>query len=126
MTTQWIATRTLTDDNGAKIEVRIGLPGQVSLEEWRCPLRIGSEPICYVHGMDAVQVLQLAFEKVRIDLQQLGRFTWEGGEPGDHGFTRGLPSYFGFPFYQRMEQIVDNEVQKLVDDLKKRPKSSQP
>ncbi|WP_438032182.1 hypothetical protein [Sorangium sp. So ce204] len=54
------------------------------------------------------------------------RVSWEGGEPVDTGFPKLMHHAFGFTFSQRMEQLIDEEIQKLVDEKKARAAEGSP
>jgi hypothetical protein len=120
MTQQWIATRTLTDSGGNEIEVRIGTPEIAPKGEWQCPIQIGTDPVAYGRGVDGFQALVMGLELIRVTLAKHGTFTWVGGEPGDPGFPRTLPSYFGFAFYQKLDQMIDAEVATFAAEAQKR------
>jgi len=60
-----------------------------------CPYQIlgtGDEKVRYAGGVDAVQALQLAMEKIgaelyfKLDRQLGGKLRWEAGQQGDLGF----------------------------------------
>jgi hypothetical protein len=80
----------------SKITVIIGKPQEYpGTSDYYCPIQIkgtGSEKVEYAVGIDAVQAIQLAFKWAGATLSHLnntfgGRLRWEGGEPGDFGFT---------------------------------------
>jgi hypothetical protein len=65
----------------------------------------------YGHGIDSIQALVNALEGIRSRIQRSGKkWTWEGAEPGDSGFSRMLPSLFGLDFYNRLERILEREM----------------
>jgi hypothetical protein len=62
-----------------------------------------------------------ALHAIRYALDASGvRVSWEGGEPGDAGFPKLMHYAFGFGFSQRMEQLIEEEIQKLVDEKQAR------
>ena len=118
----WIAKRTLYDTQGRPIlEVRLGIPSEVSLVEWQCPLLIvepGQPEVPDAgHGNDAFQALQLALEHIRVKLAARGEgLRWESGEPGDTGFYRTVPTFFGMLFARKLETQIDREVERFSHD----------
>jgi Domain of unknown function (DUF6968) len=91
-----IAKRELLFGNGEKVVVRIGKPQLLEGEAFYiCPYRIfglGSSNLRFAPGgLDSVHALQLAFQKIGIELRVLveahgGTLWWEGGADGDIGF----------------------------------------
>jgi hypothetical protein len=79
-----------------KIVVRIGKPKLLEGESfYTCPYRIlgiGNNRLRFASGgLDSVHALQLALEKIGIELHVLntaygGSLRWEGGAEGDVGF----------------------------------------
>ncbi|AUX23766.1 hypothetical protein SOCEGT47_042960 [Sorangium cellulosum] len=116
-----IAERRLTvvDDPGRSVVIAIGQPLEVQPGEWACPFTIRGIPEPRSDrglGIDGVSALLNALHAIRFALEASGvRVSWEGGEPGDTGFPRLMHYAFGFAFSQRMEQLIDEEIQKLVD-----------
>ncbi len=89
-----IATRVL-QANDRKITVVIGRPEKFPEgEDYYCPYQIlgfGNERVRYAGGVDAVQALQLALQKIGADLYtsqeaQSKQLAWVGGNLGDLGF----------------------------------------
>lgn len=65
--------------------------------------------------MDALQALQLALEAIRTTLERNGKvLSWSGGEPGDTGFTRSVPTFYGLDFARRLERLIDHEVERFA------------
>lgn len=97
-----IATRILrlkdeNEEHEREIHIRIGkpLPFQDS-PDFYCPYQIigvGSEKIKYAGGIDAIQAIQLALDRIGAELYnskeaQSDQLRWEGDEKGDLGFPR--------------------------------------
>lgn len=127
---QWIATRPLTSDDPAQpqAEVRLGVPEFVATYEWRCAYQVdlgpGKDAVRHAYGVDAFQALTLALVGIRVHLETSGfTFTYEGGEPGDHGLPSFIPQFYGLEFAQRMEQLVTEETEKYATQLINRARS---
>jgi hypothetical protein len=116
-TAQWIATRTLTDDKGDEVIVKIGVPERVDEHEWKCPLQIG-ETTKYAHGTDSMQALILAHEGTRVELEKLGPHSWV--EPDFHGLPRLVPIFFGAAFTRKVEEMIDRELEAFGEAARKR------
>jgi hypothetical protein len=114
-----VARRTLRTEGGKEVEVTISEPVRARPDEWECEFRISGlarEIVARAPGVDSVQALLLAFEGVRAHLAREGeRLTWAGGEPGDFGIPRSIPSAFGLEVEKRLAQLVDDEVIRLVE-----------
>lgn len=90
-----IATRELTLGGNKAVVVRIGKPQRPRGDEfYACPYHISSlglDWLSYGTGVDFVHALQMALEKIGIELRVLsdahgGKLHWEGGAEGDVGF----------------------------------------
>ncbi|HET6147919.1 MAG TPA: hypothetical protein VFH68_10340 [Polyangia bacterium] len=88
--------------------------------DWECPFHIGLPPdagIEFGHGIDAFQALIQAIEGIRTRLEQRRRqFTWRGGEPGDAGFPRLVPMFYGRQFAERINKLIDDEVLRFASN----------
>lgn len=119
----WIAQRTLYDTQSRPaLEVRLGIPYEVSPVEWQCPVLIVEPGHPEVrdagHGNDAFQALQLALEHIRVKLAAHGEvLRWDSGEPGDTGFYRTVPIFFGIDFARKLEMHIDREVERFAYGL---------
>ena len=114
-----IATTILREEaTRRRITVSLGKPRKVGDGDWACQYRIrrlGRSETSEAHGFDAVQALVLALESVRIALDRSGRrFSCLGGEPGDTGFPRYVPSAFGPKFAKRLGRLIDREVKRFA------------
>ena len=82
MNASWIATRSLLavrpDGQELAITLRIGVPYEITPEEWACPVAMEGfrERLPDVHGIDAWQTIQLV---QNLQAQLLGYFIEEGG-----------------------------------------------
>lgn len=107
-----------------RIIVSLGRPRKVADGDWVCPYRIrglGVSKVRHAHGFDAVQALVLAIESVRVTLDRSGRrFSCLGGELGDTGFPRYVPTAFGPEFARRLSRLIDREVQRFARLIEKR------
>jgi len=89
-----IATRTLSAGSD-DVVVTIGKPELFKDgNDYYCPYAIdflGKKKMSYAGGADAVQAIQLAMQKIGVDLAYLKTpsnepISWIGGGPGDTGF----------------------------------------
>jgi hypothetical protein len=107
-----------------RIVVSLGKPRRVGEGDWVCPYRIrglGANGAQEAHGFDAVQALVLAIESVRITLERSRRhFSCLGGEQGDTGFPRYVPTAFGPAFAKRLSRLIDREVERFARLSEKR------
>ena len=66
------------------------------------------------HGIDSIQALLMALEGIRTKLEQSStRLAWEGGDPGDTGFARFVPTFFGLSFSGRINRLINREVRRF-------------
>lgn len=100
------------------VTVRLGKPRKVRGGDWACPYQIsglGRAKVHYAYGVDALQALILAIEGIRTALEKTGRrLSWVGGEPGDTGFPRFVPTFFGLDFSKRLNKFLDQEVRRFA------------
>lgn len=121
-----IATRTLRQTSSTRIvQVQIGKPEQhKNKKEWACEFQIvglGEDRIRSARGVDSLQALILALEGIWHSLERSGRsLTWIGGEEGDHGVPRAVPTFFGRQFAVRIGKFVDKEIAKFGRSKRKR------
>lgn len=120
MSNQWIATRILSDVSGDKMEISIGTPSSFTATEWTCSVRVvdaGKEQLLTARGADAFQSLMLGLELIRTHLSRTGKtWTWMG-EPGDHGFPRYVPYFYGVAFSDKLGKMIDDEVEQRAQDI---------
>lgn len=114
-----IAVRQLSGAGSRKVTVSLGKPRRMKRgEDWECPFRIrglGGSAVQYGYGVDAIQALTTALEGIRVTLERSGkRLSWIGGNPGDSGFERPVPSALGVDFSRRLNRIIDREVAQFV------------
>ena len=97
------------------VTVKLGKPRRSKEIDWECPFSITGlriRGIQYGRGVDAIQALYMALEGVRVLLERSGaRLTWIGGQPGDAGFYRFVPKFFGPKFSKRLDRVIDREVE---------------
>jgi hypothetical protein len=68
------------------------------------------------HGVDALQALLLAIEGIHLALSRSGqRLNWIT-EPGDTGIPRFTPTSFGLVFRQRVERMLDDEIERHAEE----------
>lgn len=127
-----IAKRTLSWSDGRKgaVEITFCRPQRDVHEggDWVCRFQVqglGSSRIRSAHGIDALQALLNAYEAVRVYLEpHLPRLAWDAGGPGDVGFVRMLPTFFGPAFSARLSRLVDSEIRRFVTRLKQKNAAS--
>lgn len=123
MNPHFIATRVLKlqENPQQQIEVQLAEPEQVSELEWRCAYRVPfqkTDPTYYAYGVDSFQALLMALTGIRAHLDaKKETFLWLSEEPGDHGFPKWIPQIFGVGFSQKLEQMVDAEVENFALQL---------
>jgi hypothetical protein len=125
---RWIAERRLErrDAVGGVVVVRIGSPELSPGDEvWRCPfaiLGLGDDSIQFGKSIDSMAALQNALIGIRCKLVQSGvPLRWEGfpeDSENDTGFQMTMPSGFGLAFEQRMEKMIEAEIEELVRPLR--------
>jgi len=109
-----LARRRLFDvDSGKGFTVWLGRPRRMR-RDWECPFHIGLPPnvgVEFGHGIDAFQALSQSLEGIRTRLEQRGRrLSWRGGDPGDAGFPRVVPMFYGRSFSEKVNKLIDDEV----------------
>lgn len=118
---EFICARELTvgsADVKQTVSVMLGKPRAVSEGEFVCPFQItgtGAADVQYAHGIDCLQALLMAIEGIRTSLEKSGlKFTWAGGEAGEHGIPRFVPAFFGAEFSRRIEKMIDHELHQFA------------
>lgn len=81
--------------------------------DWMCSVLIEGIPRerrRRIHGVDAVQAIQLAmlYARHRLDATRLP-LTWLDGEPGDIGLPLSAPTEWGPDFQRRLERYLRRE-----------------
>lgn len=114
---EFLCVRELTYEtpSGSKtVKVALGRPQQKGEGEYVCPFQIaglGNSEVQYAYGIDCFQALTLALDGIRFNLEKSGQsFTWAGGDKGEHGFPRFVPSAFGLEFTRHLDEIIESEV----------------
>jgi hypothetical protein len=121
---EWMVSRTLIDeDSGAEVVVALGRPQQVSDGEWSCAFSVNAgspERTQQAHGIDAFQALLVGVEGIHWALSRSGqRLSWIT-EPGDPGIPRLTPMMFGLAFRQRVERMLDDEIECFAEEGRRR------
>jgi hypothetical protein len=121
---EWIVSRTLIDgDSGAEVVVALGRPQQVRDGEWSCAFSsdvASSEHTQQAFGVDAFQALLVAIEGVHWALSRSGRRLNWIAEPGDTCIPRLTPTSFGLAFRQRIERMLDDEIERHAEEGRRR------
>ena len=119
-----IATRELqAEGSGRKRMVTIWQPQRLNELDWVCAYRVtGMRRPKRAIGGDAVQALIDALMGIRSALNETpGRYTWLGGNPGEHGIPQIVPDGFGPRWDAHIERVIDRELTKFVEaELRRR------
>lgn len=120
----WIAERRLErrDAVGGIVIVRIGSPElDLPHDNWRCPFMfegLGDDSIHYGKSIDSMAALQNALIGIRQLLERTGiPLRWEGFDEDLTGFPRDVPWDFGLAFYNKLDKIIDTEIEVYMRDL---------
>lgn len=124
-----VAIRELYDKElSRKVVVKIGKPRRVRRGEWICPyvvIGLDSDEIRYVYGIDAVQALLMSLEGARATLEGAKKeLRWVGGDSGDTGFPRAIPTFFGSEFSRKLDLTIEKEVRRFARAVGKRKRGS--
>ena len=101
---------------GREIVLTIGRP-RASRGDWACTVLIegtAKPQRRRIHGIDAMQAIQLAMVYARQQLDASGlSLTWLDGEPGAVGLPRPVTDCWGLDFQRKLERHMDREVKRL-------------
>jgi hypothetical protein len=127
-----IAVRRLSvvGEPGREIVITLGKPRpEPDPSVWMCSFLVEGIPKArrrVARGVDSLQALQNAIEAARHLLNTCGVVcTWHGGEPGEIGLPRPVPTFEGSGFAERIERYIDREMKKFLDLAKARSKARQ-
>jgi len=126
LTQKFIVTRKISrlDSEGKPVLVRVGKPRKVSVSEWECAFHIsniGMDEINYGLGIDGLQALIQAIEGVRVFLEKSGyEFSWDGGEEGDTGIPRYVPTFYGKNFTEHLYKLIDSEIELFAQSAERK------
>ncbi len=101
---------TVAGEPGREVVLTLGKP-RPSLGDWACSVLIEGLPRARrrrVHGVDALQALQLAMQHARAELDASGLdLLWlDPHTPGDVGLPLLAPVGYGLPFQRRVERYM--------------------
>jgi hypothetical protein len=110
-----------------EIVIKVGKPRRDPdpTGDWMCSYFVEGLPQArrrYAHGIDSLQALQMAIEAARAAILASGlSCTYAGGEPGDMGIPRTIPTFGGAAgdFAPRIERYLDRELKRLAARVKK-------
>lgn len=113
-----VAERSLrTAGAGRAVKLRLGMPRPLPKSDWECPYQIvglGKSQPKVAYGLDGLQALLMAVEALRVRIEKSAkRLTWEGGEDGDNGLPRVIPTFFGLSFAEKLSELIDREVERF-------------
>jgi hypothetical protein len=107
-----------------RVVLTIQVPERVGSSEWTCRVRIQGlggawERPRAIHGIDALQALQLAVQVAQVALEQsASRLAWLGA-PGDLGLPRFIPS-LPPPYRARVNAAIDREQRRYAAAQRRR------
>jgi hypothetical protein len=105
-----------------KVIVRIGKPVRESSGEWGCPHRIeglGEASVEVTYGVDSMQALQLAMDRVRAILgESAERVAWFGDEQLGSGMPRTVPVILPRSYAVAVEEMIDRTLARWSEDMK--------
>ena len=114
-----VAERSLRTADAAvrSVQIRLGMPRPSPKGDWECPYQIvglGRSRPQLAYGLDGIQALLMALEALRVTIEESGkRLTWQGGESGDNGLPRVVPTFFGLSFAHRVSKLIDQEIERF-------------
>jgi hypothetical protein len=118
---EFLCERELTtgaSDDSKTVKVSIGKPEKANENEFACPFRItglGNSDVQYGRGIDCFQALIMALEGIRASLERAGNsLTWAGGQQGEHGFPRFVPSFYGVDFSRHIDELIETEIRRFA------------
>jgi len=128
-----MAERTLTRAGleDALVHIRVGRPRKDrATGDYFCPFSLeglGNRTNHEAWGIDSMQALQNALQAIRLALApHVSSLKWEGGQDGWLGFTKAIPDLFGPTFTQRLEGMVDREVERFARTQEAAHRRTQP
>lgn len=110
---------------GREIVITVGKPRPApEPETWACSYLVEGLPNVrrrVAYGGDSLQALQMAIEGARQVLLSSGLvLVWDGGEPGEIGLPRSIPTFEGSGFREKIEQYIERELKKFLRMAKAR------
>ena len=120
-----VATRQLRErGTRRRVVVVVGTPARRSTGEYACPWQlrgVGDGQVRYTFGVDSMQALQLSFEAIRQALlPSRESLTWCDGETGGLGFTRTVNTAFGRTLSDRLDRMLEEEMERYARGTKAR------
>jgi len=120
-----VARRILRErDTRRRVVVVVGTPARRSTGEWACPWQLqglGDGKVRYAFGVDSMQALQPSFEAIRLALLPVrDSLTWCDGETGGLGFTRTVNIAFGRALSDRLDRMLEEEMERYARGTKAR------
>lgn len=113
-----------TDDSKETVKVAIGKPERKSENEFVCPFQVTgleTSETQYAYGVDCFQALIMALEGIRTKLEKSGMsLTWIGGQTGEHGFPRFVPSFYGPDFSRHVNELIEGEILRFAARVQKK------
>ena len=118
---EWIASRSFVGEDGKHAGImRLSKP-RPTLDVWECVFvfddGVGGPQPGTAHGVDAFQAIINACAGIRLFLKMRPHLSWLEVKSGT-GFPAWLPYGLGGELHDRLERIVDNELQAHVANLK--------
>ena len=122
-----IAVRRLSvvGEPGREVVITLGKPrAELKTPTFRCSFLVEGIPKArrrVAYGVDSLQALQNAIEGARRVLERAGLVcTWHGGQPGEIGLPRAIPTYEGSGLAEKIERYIERELKKFLRMAKAR------
>ena len=115
-----IASRRLdvVGEPAREVIIKLGKPRpEADPSVWRCSYLVGGIPDerrRMARGADSLQALQCALQGAKATIAESGVVCTWNTEPGDIGIPYTVPTYEGSGFSQRMERMIEHEIEEFT------------
>ena len=120
---RWIATRILhtNEKPSTQLIIKIGEPEEDSDQKWRCPYVFivpkKEMKVQWAYSVDALGSLINAIMGIRKAIDESSKqLIWLGKEM-EHDIPRFIPNVINSEFTEHLENLVEEEVKKYVDEM---------
>ena len=104
-----------------EVIIRLGKPRpEADPSVWMCSYLVEGIPDerrRTARGADSLQALQCAIQAAKVTIAESGIVCTWNTEPGDIGIPGTIPTYEGFGFAQRIEQLIEREVEAFTREI---------
>lgn len=106
---------------GKKVTVRLGSPVFDPMKDWYCCLTeitgLDEGKVSPVYGVNPFQAIFVSLKRFRVIFaEQAGTFRTSDGSAPYTVFPKEIPWVYGSEVYQRLCEIIDDEIQKIEDN----------